>query len=274
MSDLKTTTTGRSWMLKQLGIGLMFLAFGVWGYLDATVVYPNRGERSTEYLKFQYLQQAKREMASGAQWPAMSVEDPVGEFAKLAKTDRGSLSSLELARRDWLESLSIIGKLGRDRTTVANPQSEFDKLSAEFTNLAGAPKPLAGYDIPVQWLIFAIGTGVGVVMLGILFAVSRVRYKWDAASLTLHLPDGATLNVADCEDFDRRKWDKFLMFIKVKPGHPSLGGREIKLDLYRYVPLEDWVVEMEYTAFPDRRPQADEPVPLPTEPESPASAAG
>lgn len=261
-------------MLKQLGIGLMFLAFGVWGYLDATIVYPNRGERSSEYLKFQYLQQAKREMGASAGWQSMGVADPTEEFAKLQRTERASLSPLELARRDWLESLSIIGKLGAERTTISNPQADFDKLGAEFTNLAGAPKPLASYDIPVQWLIFAIGTGVGVVMLGMLLAVSRVRYRWDAGTKTLHLPDGATLGVADCEDFDRRKWDKFLMFIKVKPGHASLGGREVRFDLYRYVPLEDWIVDMEYTAFPDRRPKADDPVPLPTEPESPAGAAG
>lgn len=270
MSELQTTSTGRSWLLKQLIIGLMFLGFGVWGLVDAAIVYPSRGERSAEYLKFQYLQQAKRDMGASTAWPTMSVSDPSAELAKLAPSDRASLSPLELARRDWLEALAIIGKLNTERTTIGNPQADLDKLGTEFTGLAGAPKPLASYDIPVQWLIFAIGMSIGVVMLGVAVVVTRVKYRWNPATLTLHLPDGSQLAVTDCEDFDRRKWDKFLMFIKVKPGHTPHGGKELKLDLYRYEPLEEWVVQMEYTVFPDREPKGDEPVPLPTEPISPA----
>lgn len=271
MSELQTTTTGRSWLLKQLGIGLMFLGFGVWGLVDALIVYPGRGERSAEYLKFQYLQQAKRDMGSSTAWPEMSVADPKAEFAKLGPSERASLNSLELARRDWLEALAIIGKLNTDRTTISNPQADLDRLGTEFTGIAGAPKPLASYDIPVQWLIFAIGTGVGVVMLGVAVTVTRVKYRWNPGTMTLHLPDGSQLSVADCEDFDRRKWDKFLMFIRVKPGHVPHGGKELQLDLYRHDPLEDWVVTMEYAAFPDREPKDDDPVPLPTEPTTPAA---
>ena len=38
--------------------------------------------------------------------------------------------------------------------------------------------------------------------------------------------------------------------LKIKPGSHALAGSEVKLDLLRYVPLEDWVLEMERTAFP------------------------
>ncbi|MEZ6210689.1 MAG: hypothetical protein R3B46_05480 [Phycisphaerales bacterium] len=38
---------------------------------------------------------------------------------------------------------------------------------------------------------------------------------------------------------DKRKWDKYYAFLKVD-GRPD----ELKLDLYRYVPLEEWVLDM------------------------------
>jgi hypothetical protein len=47
------------------------------------------------------------------------------------------------------------------------------------------------------------------------------------------------------------------MFIRVKNDHPTLAGQEVKFDLLRYVPLESWVVEMEYTAFPERRTDSE-----------------
>ena len=39
-------------------------------------------------------------------------------------------------------------------------------------------------------------------------------------------------------------------FLKIKAGSHALAGSEVKLDLLRYVPLEEWVLEMEKTAFP------------------------
>ncbi len=70
--------------------------------------------------------------------------------------------------------------------------------------------------------------------------------------MTLGLPGGHSLTPADLTDVDKRKWDKFFVSLVVKPGHATLGGKEVALDLLRYEPLEDWVLEMEKAAFPDR----------------------
>lgn len=69
--------------------------------------------------------------------------------------------------------------------------------------------------------------------------------------MTLTLPGGESITPDDVAEFDKRKWDKFLFFFKIKPDHATLGGREIKLDLYQYVPLEDWAVAMHRHARPE-----------------------
>ncbi|MGH7132453.1 MAG: hypothetical protein ACREJO_10960, partial [Phycisphaerales bacterium] len=72
-------------------------------------------------------------------------------------------------------------------------------------------------------------------------------------------PDGKTIVPADIAEFDKRKWDKFYVTINLK------GGEARKLDLLRYVPLEEWVLAMERTAFPETAP--------PEEPATPADGA-
>lgn len=69
--------------------------------------------------------------------------------------------------------------------------------------------------------------------------------------MRLGVPGGASVVPADVEVFDRRKWDKFLVFLKIKPEHPQLGGKEVKLDLYQYEPLEAWYLEMHRSARPE-----------------------
>jgi hypothetical protein len=65
-------------------------------------------------------------------------------------------------------------------------------------------------------------------------------------------------------EVDKRKWHKFFVFLKLADNSP-----EIKLDLLRYSPLEDWVLEME-KLHPNYVP---EPVEAEAEPASPAPPA-
>jgi hypothetical protein len=81
--------------------------------------------------------------------------------------------------------------------------------------------------------------------------VARRRYSWDDAEKRLFLPDGSSLVPADVAEFDKRKWDKFLIYLHVKPHHERHAGRELMLDLYQHAPLEDWVLEMERIASPE-----------------------
>lgn len=57
---------------------------------------------------------------------------------------------------------------------------------------------------------------------------------------------------SDLADVDSCRWDKFIVYLKIKDGHPRLGGAEIKFDTYRHGKIEDWILAMERTAFPER----------------------
>ena len=64
---------------------------------------------------------------------------------------------------------------------------------------------------------------------------------------------GEVVTPSDLEDVDKRRWDKFIVFLKIKGTHPTLAGQEVKVDLYHYTPpVEDWVLAMEKSAFPER----------------------
>jgi hypothetical protein len=182
-------------------------------------------------------------------------------MARLKVSSR-SLSEVEQRRLEWLESLQIAHRLRPEFTTLSQPDTSIKSATGE--QLAGypelnqrwgngnMPKKLEWYDIPAQWAFVIIGLGGGLWLLVLYAMVARKRYSWDETSKTLTLPGGTTLTPADLEDVDKRKWDKYIVFLKVKPTHPTLDGRELKVDLYRYSPLEVWVLEMERTAFPER----------------------
>jgi hypothetical protein len=256
---MQTTRINRPWALKIILFGTVMFLFGLYGLYDATVDYPRRGERFASYALFQYLEAAsERGVLDRA---AVSIENPVSEYRRLGKS---SPQGFELTRYRWLDSLAKIGQLKPERTALNAPAETYRQLRTawyEGDKARNAPKELASYDIPVQWIFFAIGIG-GAIWLGGLFLSVRARkYSWDPESRTLTLPGGQALTPADLEDVDKRKWDKFLVFLKIKPSHPALGGRELKLDLYRHAPLEEWVLEMERTAFPERAAEAKPPDP-------------
>lgn len=253
MPATETTRLNRPWLVKMVIFFAVLVFFGFYGLYDATIAYPERGMRFARYCEYQYLEAAK---AAGQLTPrAVSVENPAQELQRLRSLTPAQASALDSLRRDWLEALNVVGALDPAHTAIDRPDDRYDTLRSEWVTSQGArarPKPLAFYDIPVQWLFVVIGLGGGLWMLILFISVARQRYGWDPATQTLYLPGGHTLTPADVEDFDKRKWDKFLIFLKIRPDHPTLGGREIKLDLYRYASLESWVLEMERTAFPER----------------------
>lgn len=251
MPATETTTLNRPWLLKVLIFGVLLIVFGAYFTYDAAIGYPTRGMRYASFLEYQYLDAAK----SAGVLDRTSVPDPTAELTRLEHLDPAQATAVDGQRLAWLTSLRTAGSLDAAHTTIADPQKEYDGLTKEWTSSGAAkaaPKPLSPFDIPVQWIIAGI-CWAGVVWTLVLFAgVARKRYGRDPATQTLYLPGGATLTPADVEDFDKRKWDKFLIFLKIKPGHPTLGGKELKLDLYRHAPLEAWVLAMEATAFPGR----------------------
>lgn len=278
-----TTTISRKWTLRMVIIAIVLLAFGVWGFYDAYVVYPARGARSAEWLEFQYLDQFStlRPPLDGR----ASVADPQAELTRIERrlAETGQVDAADRALREWVNALHLIGKRDPATTTVI-PREDFRgvavsgarerraDLAQRWTTGSGAsaatPSPLSRWDIPVQWLITLCGIGIGLYMFFLLLRVRMRRFTYDPATKRLTLPGGASIVPDDIEDFDKRKWHKFFVALKVKPGHPQLGGKTVELDLLRFVPLEDWVLEMERAAFPERgeptvvdAPQTSPPMP-------------
>ena len=254
MAADQKTRLNRPWLIKMVIFAAVLIFFGFYGLYDATISSPARGMLHANFCKYQYLETAKTEHKLDRR--GVTVEDPKAELARLQKLEPGRREPLDAPRLDWLNALNVARQLTPERTKIDEPEAEYARLKKEWTTSSGgavhAPKPLSWYDIPVQWVYVVLGFGGGFWMILHFIGVARQSYRWEPDTQTLHLPGDRTLTPADIEEFDKRKWDKFLIFLKIKPTHPTLGGREIKLDLYRYTPLEAWVLEMEKTAFPER----------------------
>jgi hypothetical protein len=268
---MQKTVINRPWLLKMALFGVGLVLFGLYGLYDATIAYPNRGEAFASYAQFQYLDQARSRGPLGRE---VSVADPRAELTRL---NASNPEGLEMLRQRWLASLAKIGRLTPERTTMTDPEGAYAALSRIWVEGAGSgskpkpqPKELASFDLPLQWVIVLIGFGGAGYLLVLFISARAKRYGWEQATRTLTLPRGETLTPADLEEVDKRKWDKFLVFLKIKPGHPTLAGQELKLDLLRYKPLEEWILEMERAAFPERATEAPAP-PAPAQPE-PAGA--
>jgi hypothetical protein len=256
-ANMQTTTTNRGWMTKMVIIGLFMFAFGLWGLYDALSAYPKRGERAASFHQHEYLTMLDQKQ-DGSFLNKATVADPVAEYENLrGRRENSTLTPEEQPKLLWLEQLKLIGKLKPEYTQVADPRKTLEDLKAQWaTSQASAPQELSWYDIPAQWLITAVGCGVGLYLFCLIAVVKRTSYKFEPETQRLHLPSGVTLVPADIEVFDKRKWDKFLIYLKIRPGHPQLGGKEIVLDLLRHSPLEEWVLSMERTAFPESAEEA------------------
>jgi len=264
MAELQRTKPNRAWFLKMSAFFIVLFGFGVWGWWDANTVYPNRGRNAAEYYLLDYLRAA--ESANRLRIVDLVPDDPEAEFAELNEQARSrSLTPFELTRLQWLRSIryldvltclspSVFGGITKaevEARITEDPRARLRELDAEW-KAKTPPKPLSRFDLPSQWAFVVIGWGGGLLVALHTARVLRRTYKWDPEAKRLYLPGGAELTPDDLEDVDKRKWHKYIVFLKVKEGHPKLAGQEVKLDLYQYAPLEDWVLEMERIAFPER----------------------
>ncbi len=280
MSETAPTksTLNRPWVLKMLIFIVVVLGFGSWGYYDAAVAYPARGEKFAEWAEWQYLQAGAGADREEFGWflSNASVTDPVADLEYLrgeeeharnreAATNPDSRSyrraNALLARQVWLEGLRLVGQLKPERTTIDNPRQRLEDLTTQWSS-ATQPKPLSGFDIPMQWGIMVVCYAVGVYLIVLFLRVAVKKYTWNPGEQRLTLPGGASIVPADLEEVDKRKWDKFIVFLKVREGHETLGGQEIRIDTYRHANVEGWILEMERTQFPseeEAEPDADAP---------------
>ena len=264
------TSLSRGWVIKSLLIILVFIGLAIWGYMDATVIYPERGQRHVDHSRLGYL--SKLEQGGASRLRTASVEKPADELARIEEQSSTiSPDSVDAAKYQWLnalskiENLEAIGEQNAEElarraageepratpTLFVNPREHLRELE---TQLAGTeqPKPLNSWDIPAQWAFVVVGLGVGVPLLLLFFANASKSYRYIPSSKTLTLPGGTQVTPDTLTAFDKRKWDKFLIFITLQ-GESS----ERKIDLYRYTPLEDWLVEI-YEASPIYEADEDE----------------
>jgi hypothetical protein len=260
------TRVSRKWTFKMLAIAVVMVGFGLWGLYDATVAYPNRGSRAAEKYELEYLESFRQNRPPLDR--RASIDDPKAELDRLRRnpprdpTDQAALL--------WLESLMLIGRLDGP-TGTAIPRHDFrgvevsdagtrlEDLRRKYGTVGGsAINPLTKWDIPVQWLIAVSGLGIGLWLVVLLVRVHGQSYRFDPATMRLTLPDGESFMPSDVEDFDKRKWHKFYVTVRIRKEHPNLGGDAIELDLLRYEPLEEWVLMMERAAFPDRASERKE----------------
>jgi hypothetical protein len=250
------TTVAPRWMRKMLIFLIVCFGLGTWGLLDAAVIYPNRGERYSEFMLAQYLEHADK-IGVLPIARRVNVDDPAAALADLeARADQ--LDEFETFRMIWLKSLEPIH--GKPLTTLTeqnqemasrpaeqredtvtvfqDPDAVFTELSAELQG-ASPPKPLSQTDIAVQWLICAAG------YLGTIFIVFRIVqtkstvYRYEPAEHKLILPGGKTITPDEIEVVDKSKWHKFFVTLELKDGSAH------KFDLLRFEPLEEWILDME-----------------------------
>lgn len=252
-SQTLTTTLNRKWVMK-MGIFLLaLLVLGVWGTIDAVRIYPRSGRHHVQFMLKDYLDKLAD---SGAIVREASVPDPAATLKELGQRRGLDPTSIEGARKQWLESLSRVASLsGITKTNAAgqpappsatdvmvtmfaDPVATRDLLRQELAN-ANAPKPLAAYDIPLQWLFAAIGFGGSIWMIYFLLRCMGTRFMYDPEAKRLTLPSGKSFIPADITDVDKRDWHKFFIYMNIN----SFDGEQ-KFDLLRYSPLEDWIEEM------------------------------
>ncbi len=274
MAELQRTTLNRTWLIKFGLFALVCFGLGSWFLYDAMVIYPDRGRADAEFQLKEYLTrvQERGEVASD-----LRIAEPVARLAELqgkkdelqkASSDAAGLSmtNSEQAARlrpllpklaekeelDWLESLKTVGDLKPEKTTVSDWRGTLQKLKDKWS-ATDAPKPLASYDIPLQWALFVVCYAVLAWLVWLIFRSMTTSYTWDPQSKTLTLPGGQKVTPANFTDLDKRGWDRFYATLLTTDGPPH------KLDLLRFTPLEEWVLELERIKFPDRAAEAKKP---------------
>ena len=250
----------KSWVTKMVVFFVALVGLGIWGYVDAVSVYPARGQKHADFALLTYLDDARLE----GQLFRASVSDPAAEYERLAALEPTQMTTVEQSRLTWLTSLSRIHDLQElTAENQANPNSDtetqfiepMEKLQSLATRLANEnqPKPLTSYDIMVQWIICYAGFAGALWVLFLLAKAKAQTFKYEPATHRLTLPNGKSFTPEQIHVVDKRKWDKFFVFLKVD-GIPG----EVKLDLLKFVPLEEWILEMEKLS-PNYEPEEETP---------------
>lgn len=251
------TTLNRKWVVKMAIFLVALFVLGAWGTADAFWIYPARGRHHIDSMLMNYLEELNKQ---GRLLADASVEDPLSEYQSLDRDTDAKAEPLRGARYRWLQSLSRLHSLralteenrveldrraassdavpADTKTLFANPNATLDRLKAELAT-KGQSKGLEAYDIPLQYLFMAIGFGGALYMIFFLLKCKGTVYEFDPEQRRLFMPGGKSFVPADIAEVDKREWHKYFLHLRVNG-----FDRELKFDLLRYAPLEDWLEEM------------------------------
>ncbi|MCL4221992.1 MAG: hypothetical protein KJZ65_11565 [Phycisphaerales bacterium] len=263
MSDqgVQTSTIGMRWARRMIIFAVLLLGLGAWATWDAFVVYPKRGQAFAEWAEWQYLLSLKDEsrMDPGIMTRNAPVTDPKAELDRLRSDELARQRLSMAARYEWLRALSLVGQLEPEKTNYATvaPRQREEQLAQAWAS-RDKPAALRGYDIPSQYLMMIVGYGLGAYILVLLARVAVTKYRWNPSTKALTLPSGAAITPSDLAEVDKRKWDKFIVFLKIRPGVDRVGGTSVRVDTFRHGKVEEWILDMEREAFgPQENPSAD-----------------
>lgn len=132
------------------------------------------------------------------------------------------------------------------------PDAVLKDLNAYWdTTKQKTPAALNAYDLPSQWIIVVVCYGCAVYVMFLLIRARLKKFQYAPEEKRLILPGGVSIVPADLKDLDKRRWHKFFVTLNLK------NGNSYPLDLLRYVPLEDWILQMEKAAFPETAASGD-----------------
>lgn len=293
MSQPLTASVNRTWVLKTGGFMIVLLGLGLWGLYDGLYLYPKRGMQDASFQFNNFLKEA--DAAGYLTSSNITVADPkaaraemrarASEYRTLAAgtSAEARKAKMELAKLNWLDSLhkawqlnatpkflGSIGAAGQTRRlyfdmakgegytvepggtpSTLSPQATLNELT-KFWDTNNKVSPLSAYDMAFQWLIVVVGFGGAMWILLTIFrtkaAARLITFEPETQRLTL--PGNVSLVPADLKDIDKRKWNKFYCTLETDKGNHEV-------DLLRYVPLEEWVLTMEKTRFPERAAEAE-----------------
>lgn len=256
MTEGQTLTTKLSprWLFKMGVFAIVGALFGAWGLYDGLVKYPARGERVAQFELLEYLDKAD---TAGRLFRA-SVDDPAGELTRLRelRASGGVVGEVEEARLGWLHELAKVNNLATltaenaamtsrppaaqedTKTWFLVPATTRDALRAELQGKK-QPAPLSDFDILFQYLIAVVGWAVFLLVLWRIVKSAATKYRYVPGEMRLTLPGGRAITPSDIALVDKRDWHKFFVHLKLKG-----SGEEVKLDLLRFQPLEQWVLQM------------------------------
>ncbi len=282
-AQIQTTRIRPMWLIKVV-IGLLVcIGFAIWSAYDAFWLYPSKQRNYIEHTELLYLDLLQKERF--ALTPATaSVPDPAQTKDQLLTLrDEGRATPVDVARLEWLNAISILYPLDeitrqnaeaaapdsnapdpkRTATLYNDPNKRLRDLVAARSGLGNATG-LAAYDIPLQYLFLVASAALSIWLISLLLRVVLRRYRYEQDSLTLTTPEGHSFTPDRIVDVDRRKWDKFILFVRLDGEE-----QERRFDLYRYLPLEDWLLAME-KASPHVEAPPDEPADDSTNHDAPA----